>query len=189
MPNRAVRFRRFARQNWAALVVVAVLTISMRGNVDAQLYKPDYVPPRGSATQDVSLLTPQIVLQRVHVKVGEPILLNVNVRNDSPHSLDVNAGIAAWHAVKLSVIGPDGKQILPGLQYLGGDGTSGLQSIAPGASLYPSNPQVWVSLDHWSYELRVPGHYTILARAAVRGPLSVNVQREGSATTSFYIDP
>lgn len=146
-------------------------------------------PQQLGLRRDATRLVPVFLIQHVRYGVGEPILVRLGFKNTSSHPIDIRSGAPPWQQSTVSIIGPDGRTIPPGLAEIGGDDGSGrLFIISPGATQFINwDGQEWYSLDHWSYHLTMPGRYRLVVRALPSGAIT-RVGSEQSTTVSLTIE-
>jgi hypothetical protein len=133
---------------------------------------------------------PIFQFQHRRYAVGEPIFVRVGLKNTSSHRIDLYYDLP-WHDCAMSVVGPDGRAVVPGLVDISA-GPSSLRpySIEPGAThIITWYQQEWYPLEHWSYNLSVPGRYRVVVRSRARGENTTNVDQEGSTTVTLTIVP
>lgn len=179
-------------RNTTSATLVLLLVCLTSGPVRAQQMPNIGATPQPSsaeaAPQDASVLTPVLLVQHRRYAVGEPILVRLGLKNGSSCSIDLFYD-TPWDDFSMSIVGPDGQAVAPGLAYLGGSpSTLRPYSIAPGDVHFDgAYGQEWFPLDHWSYTLTAPGRYRITVRARARGEHTINVENEGTAGATVLV--
>ncbi len=173
------------------LAVVLFLIFQQPISMAAQQATPSVgrrVPYIAPPAQDISPLSPVLLLQSSHFVAGQPVMVRLGFRNPSAHTIDIRSGQAPWDESTLTIVGPDGQVVAAGVGDFGPDDGSGrIYSIRPGATQFIGT--AYYPLDHWGYHLTQPGRYTISVRGLAAGPGSINVERQQRTTVTVTIDP
>ena len=139
--------------------------------------------------QDAEMIVPVINLERAHLKVGEPILLNVAFKNLSPHFVEIRTSQGPWAYSVLTITDSTGKQVQSNIHeeaYSSGSGR--LVELPPGRTISITPDGTWFPLVRWGYQLPNAGTYRLTMKAAVFGPSTFNADKEQSSTAMLTID-
>ena len=155
------------------------LVASTAGYVGAQ------APGRRSA-RDVHL---KIETDRTTYRVGDAISVRLTVRNVSGSPVRF-VHTPPVSQVRLRVLDSDGHEVTPTSEPVLQVGRSGRP-----VTLDPGKAQVlawlgheWLNLRDWGYELRIPGHYTLVGLPAVGGvELTPDLQTIRSNRANFTV--
>lgn len=160
----------------AALALVAVFlspsAASAVGTPTTNIVRPGTVPVAHLLGLRLSSLKRSFV-------EGEPILLKVEVENDSAETLLVQK-VVAWKATSLIVL-RDGMDLVKPISPAAPIGWKfpGVARLQPGDSytyqwIAPGTPQTvtdYSPLTYWGYPSLRPGHYTVIAVPGILGGL------------------
>ena len=131
----------------------------------AQQQRPQRPKPDGRVVEAV------LESERPTYHVGDQIRLRVGLHNTASVPVSFSP-YPPQTIVKLIITRSDGSEVerrWPG----GGGGFSGVTSttIEPGRTwiVVPSDTSEWVPLNYWGYDLRAPGHYTVVGIPQITG--------------------
>jgi len=148
------------------------------------------MPYQRPPAQDASGIVPVLLLQQSRYKAGEPIFVQLGFKNTSTHAVSIHASVAPWHQTVLTISGPSGPLVPNGKGEFGPLRFRPIdETIEPGATLLNKYYGQWYSLARWGYDITAPGKYVVVVRAIVGTYGSTNVDKEGTTTVSFFIDP
>jgi hypothetical protein len=122
-------------------------------------------PPKGHGRNVHAL----IELEHPTYHVGDSIRVRASLTNISNDTIWLD-GKPPWRQVRLLVTGRDGQPVKKRWEEGGGGTGTVVVRLAPHQTVVQAwNGQDWLRLEGWGYDLRAPGHYTIVGIPVVTG--------------------